>query len=101
MGLDNLPTAPGGSYRAATAAPGVYGTTVVTNDLIKDMSFWSTAALRASHTNQGFGSEGTLVKPKVYYIVNGSTGCAPPEVHEQGGRRAGVAAAVRQTAAPP
>jgi hypothetical protein len=79
VGLGNLPTTPGVSYRAGTAAPDVYGTTIVTNDLIKDMSFWSTAALRASHLNLDFGSEGTLVKPKVYYIVNGSTGVFLPK----------------------
>ena len=78
MGLNNLPTTPGVSYRASTAAHDVYGTTIVTNDLIKDMSFWSTAALRAGHQGVDFGDEGTLVAPKVYYIVNGSTGVFLP-----------------------
>lgn len=79
LGLNNLPTTPGVSYRAATAAIDVYGTKIVKNDLIKDESFWSTAALRAGHVRHEFGSEGTLVTPKVYYIVNGSTGVYLPK----------------------
>ncbi|MGH3939664.1 MAG: hypothetical protein ACRDTG_13745 [Pseudonocardiaceae bacterium] len=79
QGLDDLPKTPGVSYRAATAAIDVYGTKIVTNDLIKDKSFWSTAALRAGHVGHEFGSEGTLATPKVYYIVNGSTGVYLPK----------------------
>jgi hypothetical protein len=79
VGLNSLPVTPGVSYRAATAGIDVYGTKIVPNDLIKDMSFWSTAALRASHTGMDFGSEGTLVAPKVYYIVTGSTGVFLPK----------------------
>lgn len=79
VGLGNLPTIEGVSYRAATAAVGVYGTAINVGDLVKDMAFWSTAALRAGHTGMDFGAEGTLQTPKVYYIVNGSTGVFLPK----------------------
>ncbi len=78
VGLNNLPTKPGVSYRAATAAVGVYGTAINVGDLIRDRAFWSTAGLRQSHLNIDFGSEGTLQVPKVYYIVNGRTGVFLP-----------------------
>jgi len=77
-GLDFLPKCQGESYRAATAARGVYGTTIDVGDLIKDRAFWSTAGLRMGHRNASFGSEGTLDAPKVYYIINGSTGVFLP-----------------------
>jgi hypothetical protein len=77
-GLDNLPKTEGVSYRAATAAVGVYGTAINVGDLIKDRAFWSTAGLRMSHRTASFGSEGTLQTPKVYYIVNGRTGVFLP-----------------------
>lgn len=79
VGLGNLPTTPGVSYRAATAAVGVYGTAIDVGDLIRDQAFWSTAGLRQGHKNIDFGSEGTLQVPKVYYIVNGSHGVFLPK----------------------
>jgi hypothetical protein len=77
-GLQALPKTEGVSYRAATAAVGVYGTAINVGDLVKDRAFWSTAGLRMSHRNTSFGSEGTLATPKVYYIINGRTGVFLP-----------------------
>lgn len=77
-GLNGLPAEPGVSYRAATARPGVYGSSINVGDCVKDMSFWSTAALKMPHTGADFGSEGTLLTPKVYYIITGSTGVYLP-----------------------
>jgi hypothetical protein len=79
VGLGNLPVTPGVSYRAATAAVGVYGSSINVGDLVKDMSFWSTAGLRQGHTGSDFGSDGTLQAPKVYYVINGSTGVFLPK----------------------
>lgn len=76
---NHLPTTPGVSYRAATVAVGVYGTRINVGDLIKDRSFWSTAALRQGHKTRDFGSEGTVQTPQVYYLVNGSTGVFLPK----------------------
>ncbi len=79
VGLDGLPKRDGVSYRAATAAVGVYGTRVNVGDYIMDKSFWSTSALKLEHRGQKFGGEGTVKNPKVYYIITGSTGVFLPK----------------------
>ncbi|MCF6323397.1 MAG: hypothetical protein L3J89_03585 [Gammaproteobacteria bacterium] len=77
-GLNGLPAKAGVSYRAATAAVGVYGGTVNVGSYIKDMSFWSTSGLKLSHQGHNFGDEGTLTVPKVYFIITGSSGVFVP-----------------------
>ncbi len=79
VGLNDLPKTPGISYRAATSAPGVYGNLINVNDYVKDMAFWSTSGLRLSHRADDFGSEGTVAQPKVYYLIEGSTGVFLPQ----------------------
>lgn len=87
-GLDGLPAKEGVSYRAATSAPGVFGSTINVGDYIKDMAFWSTSGLKMAHLGADFGSEGTLEAPKVYYIITGSTGVFLPRfTHKEVGVR--------------
>jgi hypothetical protein len=77
-GVNGLPQREGVSYRAATSAPGVFGGAIQVGDLIKDMAFWSTAALPMPHLGIDFCSEGTTGTPKAYFIVTGSSGVFLP-----------------------
>lgn len=78
-GLDDLTAYVGSSYRAATVAPGVLGSSINVGDLIKDASFWSTSALKLSHKGVDFGADGTVDAPRVYYIITGSSGVFLPQ----------------------
>jgi len=74
--LDLLPDFEQTSYRIATCqSPAVYTTTITEGDHIKDTTFWSTSAVRgASGAASGWGEDGTIAVPKVYYIIAGATG---------------------------
>lgn len=74
--LDALPDFEQTSYRIATCqSPAVYNTTITEGDHIKDTTFWSTSAVRgATGAASGWGVDGTDTVPKVYYIINGSSG---------------------------
>jgi hypothetical protein len=76
--LDYLPKRAGVSYRAATSGVGVYGTAINVGDLLKDLAFWSTSGIRMGHVGADFGSEGTLLVPKVYFIITGTNGVFLP-----------------------
>lgn len=77
-GLNYLPAYVGKSYRAATTAQGIMSSQVTVGDLIKDKSFWSTSALQLDNGGNSFGTEGTQAAPKVYYIIDGSSGVFLP-----------------------
>lgn len=73
--LDALPDHDGVSYRqAGVLNSSVYGGRVNVGDYISDTTFWSTSALRISGSAGGWGTDGTPEKPKVYFIITGSTG---------------------------
>lgn len=73
--LDALPDHDGMSYRqAGVANASVFGGTVNVGDYIRDTTFWSTSALRISGSAGNWGDDGTKDAPKVYFIINGSTG---------------------------
>lgn len=73
--LDALPAFDGKSYRQSGVLDGtVFGQKITINDYIKDKGFWSTAALKVDGSAGTWGEDGTKEKPKVYYIINGSTG---------------------------
>lgn len=73
--LDALPTHEGVSFRQAGVLNGtVYGGLINVGDYIRDTTFWSTSALRISGSAGGWGQDGTLANPKVYFIINGTTG---------------------------
>ncbi|MEM9835174.1 MAG: hypothetical protein AAF828_01650 [Bacteroidota bacterium] len=74
-GLDTLPSHDGVSYRmAGVESKTVYGGKISVGDYIKDKAFWSTSALRISGSAGQWGTDGTEANPKVYFIINGSTG---------------------------
>ena len=73
--LDALPAHEGVSYRqSGVAAATTYGTTIQVGDVIRDKAFWSTSALRIKGSAGTWGTNGTLAKPKVYFLITGSTG---------------------------
>lgn len=73
--LDALPDHDGVSYRqAGVANASVYGGLINVGDYIRDTTFWSTSALRISGSAGEWGDDGTLAHPKVYFIIDGSSG---------------------------
>lgn len=73
--LDALPDHDGISYRqAGVADSAVYGGIINVGDYIRDTTFWSTSGLRMSGSAGKWGQDGTVAKPKVYFLINGSTG---------------------------
>lgn len=73
--MDALPNYEGISYRQAGVKDGsVYGSKINTGDYIMDKSFWSTSALKLDGSAGKWGSDGRKDKPKVYFIITGSTG---------------------------
>ncbi|WP_448266105.1 eCIS core domain-containing protein [Nostoc sp. DSM 114159] len=73
--LDALPNHEGMSYRqAGVANTSVYGGSINVRDYIRDTTFWSTSALRITGSAGTWGEDGTTSHPKVYFIINGTTG---------------------------
>ncbi len=74
--LDDLPDFTGKSYRiSGVQNNGVFETKIKKNDLIKDTTFWSTAAVRgAGAAAESWGESGSEGKPQAYFIIDGATG---------------------------
>lgn len=74
--LDKLPDFRGHSYRISGVEDmSVYTSKIKKGDLIKDTTFWSTAAVRGASGAAGdWGKAGTEAKPKAYFIIDGSSG---------------------------
>lgn len=74
--LDALPDFTGRSYRiSGIQNNAVFESKIQIGDLIKDATFWSTAAVRgAGAAAADWGQSGTQQKPKAYFIIDGATG---------------------------
>lgn len=73
--LDALPAHDGVSYRQAGVKDcSVYGGSINVGDYIRDTTFWSTSALRISGSAGTWGQDGTQQRPKVYFLIAGTTG---------------------------
>ena len=73
--LDALPSHDGVSYRqSGVASATTYGSTITIGDVIRDAAFWSTSALRISGSAGTWEADGTIARPKVFFIITGATG---------------------------
>ena len=87
--LDAIPAYDGVSYRQYGPKDStVYAGKIRVGDYIRDTTFWSTSALRIDGSAGKWGHDGTKAKPKVYFIITGSTGryISPYAKQEEGQR---------------
>ncbi len=76
VALDKLPDFTGKTYRLSSIKDtSVFADKIKKGDLIKDTTFWSTAAVRgAGAAAEKWGNEGTTAKPMAYFIIESATG---------------------------